>query len=141
MSQGKAWNKEKVIEALEPYFKLGYTVNKACDITGFPQSTVQTWIDNSEELRLKITSWQKEPNVLARKNWIDALKFGKPTKFGDDKYTPAKEWLERMEKDEFSSRQEHTGANGKDLTPTIPDDKINAIREEFEQKLRDKLSE
>lgn len=122
MAQGKAWNKEKVIEQLKEFLQLGYSVNKACNLSGIAQSTVQTWIDNDEALRLKITSWQNEPNVLARRNWIEALKKGNPTKYGEDKYTPSKDWLERKEKDEFSLRQEHTGAEGQDLKIVVVED-------------------
>jgi transposase len=118
MAQGKSWNKEKIIELLKEYLKLGYSVNKACEISGIAQSTVQTWIDKDEELRLKINSWQNEPSVLARRNWIEALKYGKPSKFGDDKYTPAKDWLERKEKNEFSLRQEVTGKDGEKIQLT-----------------------
>lgn len=115
MSQGKKRNKEKIIEVLKEYFKLGYSVTRACEIAGIPQSTVATWIAEDEELRLKITAWQNEPNIVARRNWIEALEKGKPTKFGDDKYTPAKDWLERREKDDFSTRGELTGKDGQEL--------------------------
>lgn len=103
MSQGKPWDKEKVIEALMPYFKLDYTVNKACEIIGISQSTVQTWIDSDEALRLKIQAWRAEPSIQARKNWIEAMEKGRTTSSGPDKYTPAKEWLERRD-DEFSPK-------------------------------------
>lgn len=119
MSQGKAWDKEQIVnEVLKELFQLGYSVTKACLVAGIPQSTVQTWIDSDEVLRLKITKWQNEPNILARKNWIKAIKEGIPTKFGPDDYSPSKEWLERREKEDFSTRGELTGKDGKDLIPT-----------------------
>lgn len=108
MSQGKARDKDKIInEVLQPMFKLGCSIRKACEYAGIPSTTVQTWIDNDEDLRAKITAWQNEPNLLARKQWLKNIKEGKPTKFGNDDYTPSKEWLERTEKDEFSTRQEN----------------------------------
>ncbi len=108
MLQRKSWDKEKIInEVLQPMFKLGCSVRKACAYAGIPSTTVQTWIENDDSLRAKITSWQNEPNLLARKQWIKNIKEGKPTKFGADDYTPSKEWLERTEKDEFSTRQEN----------------------------------
>lgn len=106
MAQGKPWNKEKAIEALKPYFKLDYSVTKACNIVGIAQSTVQTWIDDDESLRLQIQAWRAEPSIEARKNWVEAIYEGRPTKFGPDKYTPAKEWLERREKDDWSVKTE-----------------------------------
>lgn len=107
MSQGKAWNKEEVIEILKPYFELGCSVNKACNYAGIPQSTVQTWIDDSEELRLKIGSWQNVMSTQARRVWKKAL--------DENQANAATEWLRRKEKDEFSDRTEQTGADGKPL--------------------------
>ena len=104
MAQGSARNKEKTIELLSVYFKMGCSVTKACKYGGIPQSTVQTWIDADEELRLQITIWQNEPNTLARANWI--------AKMAEGDYNSSKEWLSKKEKDEFSDRTEHTGADG-----------------------------
>ena len=104
MAQGSARNKEKTIELLSVYFKMGCSVTKACKYGGIPQSTVQTWIDADEELRLQITIWQNEPNTLARANWI--------AKMAEGDYNSSKEWLSKKEKDEFSDRTEHTGAEG-----------------------------
>ena len=112
MSQGKAWDKDEVILLLEPYFKLGLNVTKACDYAGIPRTTVQTWIEGDEELRLKVTAWQNEVSTTARKNWAEKIKTGN--------FEASTEWLKRKEKDEFSDRQEVTGADGKDLpTPLL----------------------
>jgi len=109
MSQGKAWNKDEVIRTLEPFFKLGCNVKKACSYAGIPYTTVMTWIDAEEELRIKVEAWQNEPNNLARKNWIDKMKTGD--------YNASQEWLTKKEKDEFSERKELGGIEGKDLLP------------------------
>lgn len=103
--QGKAWNKDEVTELLKPYLQLGYSVNKACKLVGIPQQTVDTWIQNDELLQLKVESWRNELNIQARKQWEKAIKEGVPTKYGPDTYGPAKDWLERMERDEFSTKQ------------------------------------
>lgn len=107
MAQGIPRDKEKVIEALKPYFKQGCSVNKACNYAGIAQSTVQTWIDADDDLRLKIKAWQNEPNTLARANWIRRLEEGD--------YQASEKWLSKKEKDEFADRQEHTGADGEAL--------------------------
>ena len=111
MAQGKARDKEKTIEALMPYFKMGCSVLKACNYAGVPQSTVQTWVDNDDALRVQITAWQNEPNVLARSNWI--------AKMAEGDYNSSKDWISKKEKDEFSDRIENTGADGKDLAPVL----------------------
>lgn len=113
MAQGKEWNQEEVIRTLEPFFKLGCNIKKACDYAGIPYTTVHTWIKNDEELRIKVTSWQNEPARLARAQWIAKMASA-------DGYDAAKEWLRRKEKDEFSERTELTGADGDNLpTPII----------------------
>lgn len=107
MAQGKEWNRDEVIEILKPFFKLGCNVTKACNYAGVPRTTVQTWIEDDEELRLKVTGWQNEMSNLARKNMKKALEDG-------DKQTSL-EWLKRKEKDEFSERTEQTGADGQPI--------------------------
>lgn len=117
MAQGKAWEKDRIIaEVLKPVFRLGYSVTKACQVVGLPHSTVDEWIQKDDILRLKIITWQNEPNLLARKQWLKSIKEGLD-KSKNDIYTPSKDWLERREKDEFSTRQENTGKDGKDLIP------------------------
>lgn len=122
MAQGKAWDKETVTEALRPYFLLGYSVNKACDLAGIPQQTVQTWIGDDEELRLKIKAWQGQVSATARKNVVEKI-YGR--KSGRDANgNPIAEilpdvslstwWLERKDKDEFKAN-ENTDTNSIEL--------------------------
>lgn len=108
--QGKEWNQEEMIRTLEPYFKLGCNLKKACDYAGIPYTTVHTWVSADEELRIKINSWQNEVNEEARRVWASKIKGGD--------FFASKEWLERKEKDEFSNRTELTGAEGKNLIPS-----------------------
>lgn len=111
MAQGRAWNKQEVIEALKPYWQLGYSTNKACDLAQVPQSTVQTWIGDDEELRLKIKAWQGQVSATARKNVVEKIFGKKETTDKDGNVIPAIEpdvslsqwWLERKDKDEFRS--------------------------------------
>jgi len=111
MAQGIPRDKEKVIGALEPYFKQGCSVNKACGYAGIAQSTVQTWIDADDDLRLKVTAWRNEPNTLARTNWI--------AKMAEGDFQASEKWLSKKEKDEFSDRNELTGADGEKLKITF----------------------
>lgn len=111
MAQGRAHDKDAVIEILKPYLKQGCSVNKACNYAGIAQSTVQTWIDADETLRLKVTAWMNEPNTLARSNWIK--------KMADGDFQASEKWLSKKEKDEFSDRQELTGEGGEALKITF----------------------
>lgn len=134
MSQGKEWNQQEVIEILEPLFKLGYTVNKACNIAGIPQSTVATWVTADEELRLKITMWQNELSIKARKQWAKAIELGRETSFGVDTYSPAKDWLERVEKEVFSLKQETDNTN---KNVDIPVDESLPVEQRLQKVLED----
>lgn len=111
MAQGKAWDKEKIIEVLKPYFQLGCSVRKACMYAGIAESTFQTWVGDDPELRVQIEAWRNEINAKARANIRARVASGD--------YGASKDWLERIEKDEFSLRNEHTGADGKDLPTPI----------------------
>ena len=109
--RGKELDRDEVIELLRPYFQLGMNVNKACASAGIPQSTVATWINNDEMLRLKIAVWQREVNNEAYRVWREKIQGGD--------YMATRDWLERREKDEFSLRSEVTGKDVKDIKPTF----------------------
>jgi hypothetical protein len=103
MSQGKAWDRDEVIDILEPFFKMGMNVTKACKYAGVPRTTVQTWIEDDELLRLKVESWQALPSHKARANWIAKIEEGD--------FVASEKWLSKTEKDEFSDKTtvEHEG--------------------------------
>lgn len=115
MAQGKEWDKQKVIyEVLKPLFKLGYSVRKACIYAGIPQTTVDTWIQNDDTLRLEINTWQNEVSIKARKN-IVARVLGKeaPNDIRDEKADVAMShtWLRAREKEDWTERSEVVQAN------------------------------
>lgn len=130
MSQGKSWNKDEVIVILEPYFRLGCNVAKACSYAGIPRTTVQTWIEQDEELRLKIEAWQNEISVSARREWKRAIEGGNTTS--------AQEWMKRKEKDEFSDRTE-TDITSKGESISVTSEAL-AIAKEYEEKLKKGLN-
>ena len=101
MSQGKAWDKEKVIELIKPYLQDGWSITKACQIIGLPQPTFATWLRNDPELQLEVSSWQKSISAVARRNWADKIKA--------KNYEASKEWLEAVERDEFGTEPEQAG--------------------------------
>jgi len=117
--QGKAWDKDKVVEVLKPYFLRGNNVNKACMKAGIAASTFKTWLENDPELRLKVDNWRSQVNEKAREVWIKHIQ--------DGDYKAAKEWLERHpgERGDFSPLQNinHTG----DINVTLWDKLDNKI--------------
>lgn len=108
MAQGEPWDKDKVIESLKPYFLLGYSVTKACDLAQIPQSTVATWISADESLRLKITAWQGMVSVKARENVVVAIQGNKDRDIAPD-VGLSKWWLETKDGDEFKRTTKYEG--------------------------------
>jgi hypothetical protein len=95
-------DKDKIIsEVLQPLFKLGLSVTKACKYAGIPQRTVQDWIEKDDELRLKINVWQNEISLQARKNIAEKM-----TDKNSDRLLVSQWWLRMKERDEFTERTE-----------------------------------
>ena len=136
MAQGKERNKEEVLEALKPYFKLGCSVLKACKYAGIPPSTVDTWIQNDDDLRVQVTAWQNEISAKARANWR--------AKIASGEYIPSIQWLERNEKDDFSIKTESTIQTTPDEHTSSKLEEISndvaTLRKEYEAKMRDLLT-
>lgn len=118
MAQGKEWNKDEVVEVLKPYFQLGYTVNRACELAGLPSSTLKTWLSTDNELRLKIRAWQGQIGAKARENLLKSVKEGSEE--------ASKWWLERniQERKEFSTRAEVVPNETPDFDFTADEDEL-----------------
>ena len=95
-------DKDKIIsEVLQPLFKLGLSVTKACRYAGIPQRTVQDWVEKDDELRLKINVWQNEVSLQARKNIAEKM-----VDKNSDRFIASQWWLRMKERDEFTERTE-----------------------------------
>lgn len=95
-------DKDKIIsEVLQPLFKLGLSVTKACKYAGIPQRTVQDWVEKDDELRLKINVWQNEISLQARKNVVEKM-----MDKNSDRFIVSQWWLRMKERDEFTERTE-----------------------------------
>lgn len=105
MSQGKAWEKDEVVGMIEPLFKLGWNVAKACEFAGVPRQTVQTWIENDELLRLKIGTWRGMVVVAGAKNIAREI-------VNNQDVALSQWWLERVAKDQFGIKNGNGNGNG-----------------------------
>lgn len=124
MAQGIPRDKDEIIEVLRPYFQLGCSVHKACKYGGVPQSTVQTWVDEDDDLRSKITAWQNEINAKARANWRARVASGD--------YEPSKQWLEKNERDDFGIKTETDITTGGDkLNGDVQEKVTSALNDYF----------
>lgn len=128
MAQGKAFTpeeRESIIESLQPFLSVGMSRNKACESIGLDPTTLSKWVQDSESLSMKIKGWENSLNKLAMQNIADALAI--ESEIEDARKETSKWYLERRMKNEFSTRQENTGADGKDLPTPILSIKQNAL--------------
>lgn len=116
--KAKPWPKwldrEKVLQKLKKYLQLDLSINRACNAYNADEyersiinwkppefisaQTVREWVRNDEEFRWKIEFYQDTPNVMARQVWRE--------KIAKWDYQASKEWLERRERIEFSTKLE-----------------------------------
>jgi hypothetical protein len=133
MAKGKPFTKKQradIIETLKPYLELDYDLKKAHTLAfsslsekykkNIPDyTTISRWVKADESLAIKIEGWRNMVSAQARKNWAGKIK--------DTDYTASKDWLERREKNEFSTRQEMTGADGDNLIPEETKSKVDGL--------------
>lgn len=97
MARGKKReDRQAITELLKEKLKLGMSVTKACQSIGVPQQTVDQWIQDDPNLRLKVKVWQREIEDRARE--VIDMKIRE----GDDDV--AAWYLERKARDEFSTK-------------------------------------
>lgn len=113
MAQGKAFTKEEresIVESVRPYLEAGFSRNKACEAIGLHPTTLSKWVQEDESLSMKLKGWENVMSKLALANIFSALT--KEAKMDDNKKETSKWYLERREKETFSTRTEQTGADG-----------------------------
>lgn len=96
---------------LERFLILGYSLSKACMLSGLPDSSVGDYYRADAKFRLAVDSLMHAPNVKARANWVSEVQKGN--------YNASRDWLAAREKEDFSTRTENTGKDGEPLTQPI----------------------
>lgn len=106
----------EVIAKLEEAFAWGCSDVEACLWADIAPATLYQYQEKYPKFTERKAELKETPVLLSRKAVVNAIKRG-------DKVT-ALAYLDRKKKDEFSTRSEHTGKDGKDLpTPIISVDK------------------
>jgi hypothetical protein len=91
--RGKRRTKEEqheLIEVLEEYLEMGFSLKRACSLAGVPYSSVRDIVSILEPLRASVTAAQNRVNVVARRNIINSIEKGN---VNDSKW-----WLERLDR-------------------------------------------
>lgn len=84
------------VTRITSYLLLGYSLKKACLLGGVPYTTVNDHYRTNESIRTKIDVLSTNVSLKARANWVKLIQAGD--------YRASKEWLERMEPEDFSLR-------------------------------------
>jgi hypothetical protein len=98
---------EEVIRKIEEVAALDGSVAEMAYYAGVHVDSVYTWLKDNKEFSDRITALRERPVLKARQTIVKAL----------DQPDYAMKYLERKKKNEFSTRTENTGADGKDLIP------------------------
>lgn len=102
----------EVVELLEDAFRDGASITEACTQAGIDRQTYYNWLKEIEDFSAKMQDAQDWVNEIAR-----AVVAQRITKRKD--VETAKWWLERRVKQKFSTRNELSGPDGKDIKPTF----------------------
>ena len=101
-------NLDEALQKLQPFLSVGYSLWKACQLANLNYTTYLYYYQNNADFCSKVEGERSKVNITARKNIINAIeKGGVNTSF---------EWLDRLEKDDFSKRTEIASPDGKPLS-------------------------
>jgi len=89
---------EQTVEKLLYAFSCSYTDQEACLYAWINKATLYNYCEKNPWFIDQKEALKKQPNMLAKNNWLSKIK--------DGDYTASKDWLERKAKDEFSLKQE-----------------------------------
>lgn len=108
----------ETIRRLEEVFSLGGTDKEACFYAGIGQSTLYDYQKENSEFSERKEALKNKPILKARQTVVASL----------DKPESAMWYLERKRKQEFSTRVENTGGDGKDLFgPTLTEEERSKL--------------
>lgn len=99
----------ETLQKLEAAFLQGMTNREACFLANISESLFYAVCKASPNLKERFEQLSENVKILAKRNLVEAINKGDVEN--------SKWYLERKNKDEFSTRNELTGANGKDLVP------------------------
>ena len=97
----------EIISKLEEVFAIGGTDNEACFYADIGKTTLYNYQQDHPEFVERKEALKERPILKARQTVVKAL----------DNPQQAQWFLERKVKNEFASRSELTGKDGKDLIP------------------------
>ena len=85
---------EAYLAKIRPFLQLGYSMHKACLYADVPYRQLHEYANEHEDFRNKVERERTTPNLIARRNLVNAINKGD--------LEVSKDWLERLEAEEFS---------------------------------------
>lgn len=104
---------QEVLRKLEEAFAMDCTDLEACLFADISKTTLYKYQDENPMFAERKAELKQTPFLIARRTIIGHL---------NDNYANAVDYMSRKKKDEFASRQEHTGPGGLNLFPIPPED-------------------
>jgi len=98
----------ETVRKLEEAFSIDATVEEACFYADISRQSYYDHVKAKPELFDRFTALRQRPVLKARQTLVKSL----------DNPDHAKWYIERKKKAEFSTRSEHTGADGEQLLPS-----------------------
>lgn len=116
MAKGVPYDRDKVLQSLKPFFLLGYTKRKACLLAKLEPSNLTRWEKDDPSIAIEIQAWQGSIGAKAREAVARSIT-GDPENGVAPNVEVSKWWLERMERDSFSTRVENDlTTNGENIS-------------------------
>ena len=100
---------KETVDKLEEIFLIGGTDLEACSYANISSATLYNYQNKNPAFLERKDRLKENPFIKARQTVVKAL----------ENPQHAQWYLERKKKSEFASRQEHTGADGKELPQPI----------------------
>lgn len=101
-----------IIDKMEEAAKWDWTIEQMCFHAGVSPNTYYKWTKENPELKERIELLRKSTEMKARKTLAEKV---------GDSFANSESYLKRKCKQEFSERQEMTGADGQPLIGNILD--------------------
>lgn len=122
--------RNELFTVLESYLAMGFSLKKACSLSGIPYSSMRDMLSIMEPLRAKTMALQNTVNVTARTNIINAIEQGD--------INTSKWWLEHFDHTEPQISPQYGGMEEAHLTiAEFKDELVEETREQGAERLRE----
>jgi len=109
--------------------ELGFSRNKACELTGLAPQTLSNWVQIDESLGIKLQGWENAINKVVMANLLDAI--NKESEMDDNRKETTKWWAERKMRADFATKIENDNNTKTELRITF-DDSFNDTPQQTE---------